>query len=452
MAMTTRLLLAFALVVLTCTTTGCNVWRARQAARAARVAEQQARNEARRATEEASQARKEQKQDARALGGTAPMNIAPLVEGNNRFALELYDHLRSGKGNLFFSPSSISTALGMAYAGASGRTEAEMAKTLHFEMPRDQLQDAIAALQSSWKTSDKKKGFRLNAANRLWGQDGYDFLPAFLDLTRTKFGAELARLDFARKPDEARQTINQWVAAQTEDKIKDLIPSPQLLADARLVLTNAVYFKGDWSAPFDKKRTKDEDFHVSGTDKVKAPLMHRQDRFRYASRDGMQVLDLSYGDGSLSMVVLLPQKVDGLAELEGKLSVANLQQWVSDLQSQQVIVYLPRFKTTSQFEMNDTLKSMGMVSAFDPSTADFSGMTGKKDLFLSAVIHKAFVDVNEEGTEAAAATGVVAAPTAAPEVEPKKPPVFRADHPFVFLIRDNRNSSILFLGRVTDPT
>jgi serpin B len=382
-------------------------------------------------------------------GEAPPMNLGPLVEGSNRFALELYARLQSEKGNQFFSPSSISTALGMTYAGASGGTAAEMAKTLHFELPPDQLHEAMHALLASWKPSNKKQGFRLHVANRLWGQEGDAFHPAFLDLTRTKYGAELARLDFQRKTEAARQTINQWVEAQTEDRIQDLIPSAGVLADARLVLTNAIYFKGAWSRAFDKKMTRDGDFHLSATEKVKAPLMYQQARFRHAATDGLQVLELPYGDDSLSMLVLLPQRVDGLTELEGKLNLDRLKKWTAALQSEQVIVYLPQFKSTSQFELSSTLRSMGMVSAFDRATADFTGMTGQRDLYISAVIHKAFVDVNEEGTEAAAATGVIMPPRAA--VEPRKPPVFRADHPFVFLIRDNRNGSILFLGRVVDP-
>jgi serpin B len=379
-------------------------------------------------------------------------DVSAVVRSGNQFALDLYQRLRSGEGNLFFSPSSISTALAMAYGGAAGSTEAEMARTLHFQMPREQVHAAMRALQSFWKADEKKQGFRLNLANRLWGQDGYKFLPEFLQLTLTNYGAELSRLDFAKEAEQARQTINQWVEEQTQNKIKNLIPTADVVRDARLVLTNAVYFKGDWSDPFNKKLTKDEEFHVSANRTIKAPLMHKQRRFRYSARDGLQVLELPYGDRSLSTIVLLPDKVDGLADLEGRLTIDQMRKWTDTLRSRDVIVYLPRFKTTSQFEMSKTLKSMGMLSAFDASSADFSGMTGGKDLFISAVIHKAFVDVNEEGTEAAAATGIIMLPTAAPIRDPEMPPVFRADHPFVFLIRDNRTGAILFLGRIADPT
>jgi serpin B len=379
------------------------------------------------------------------------MDVSGIVEGGNQFAFDLYQQLRSEEGNLFFSPSSISTALAMTYAGAAGETEAEMANTLHFQMPKDQLHDGMQAMQAYWTTPDEKRGIRLNLANRLWGQESYEFLPEFLAVTREKYGAELARLNFAQTED-ARQAINGWVEDQTEDKITELLPVGVLSADTKLVLTNAVYFHDIWSDPFKKDRTKEEDFHLTAADKLKVPMMHRWDEFRYGAVDDLQILELPYGDGTLSMVVLLPKENDGLANLEAKLRFQNLQQWMNSVKHEdEVKVYLPKFKTTSQFQMADTLKAMGMELAFDANAADFSGMTGGRDLFISAVIHKAFVDVNEEGTEAAAATGIVMEPTAAPFEEPKEPPVFRADHPFVFMIRDNRNGAILFLGRITNP-
>ena len=379
------------------------------------------------------------------------MDVPGIVEGGNQFAFDLYQQLRSEDGNLFFSPSSISTALAVGYAGAAGETEAEMARALHFQMPKDQLHDGMQALQAFWTTPDKKKGIRLNLANRLWGHEGYEFLPEFLNVTRDKYAAELARLKFSQT-EVARQTINGWVQDQTEDKITEFLPVGVLSADTKLILTNAVHFHGIWSDPFKKDRTKDEDFHLTATDKIKVPLMHRWDEFRYGAVDDIQFLELPYGDGSLSMIVLLPKEIDGLAALEAKLTFQNLQRWLESVKHEdEVKVYLPRFKTTSHFQMADTLKAMGMELAFDANAADFSGMTSGRDLFISAVIHKAFVDVNEEGTEAAAATGIVMEPTAAPIQEPKEPPVFRADHPFVFMIRDNRNGAIMFLGRITNP-
>jgi serpin B len=376
--------------------------------------------------------------------------VVAVVEAGNRFAFDLYTGLRGRSGNLFFSPASVSVALAMAYAGAAENTETDMAKVLHFQMRKAQLNQEMRALLASWKSSDKKRGFRLDVANRLWGQDGFKFLADFLEVTRVDYGAELARLDF-HHPDAARQTINKWIEDNTQDKIKNLIPTADAVKGAILVLTNAVYFKGDWKDQFNKNLTKDEDFHVSSTENVKVPLMHQKHKFRYAAADDLRLLDLPYGDGTLSMVVLLPDKVDRLPELEAKLSAASLQKWMNGAHAQDVIVFLPKFKTSAEFQLAATLQAMGMASAFDPKTADFSGMTGRKELYFSAVIHKAFVDVNEEGTEAAAATGVIMMRSSA-IARPKAPPVFRADHPFVFLIRDNRNGAILFLGRVLDPT
>ena len=379
------------------------------------------------------------------------VDVSGIVEGGNHFAFDLYRELRSHKGNLFFSPGSISTALAMTYAGAAGKTEAEMAQTLHFQMPKEQLHDGMQVLQTHWMTPDKQNGVRLNLANRLWGNEGYEFLPKFMAVTREKYAAELTRLDFGQT-EVARQTINDWVENQTEDKIAELLPPGVLSADTKLVLTNAVYFHGIWADPFKKDRTKEDTFHLTATDSITVPMMNRSDEFRYGAVDDLQILDLPYGDGSLSMVVLLPKQIDGLPDLESLLTVQNLQRWMASIKHEdEVKVYLPKFRMTSQFRMADVLKTLGMESAFDASAADFSGMTGGRDLFISEVIHKAFVDVNEEGTEAAAATGIVMEPTSAPFEEPKQPPVFRADHPFVFMIRDNRNGAIMFLGRITTP-
>ncbi len=375
--------------------------------------------------------------------------VAAVVEADNQFAFDLYQRLRSDEGNLFFSPASISMALAMTYDGAAGNTAAEMAKVLHFGMPKAQLNEEMRALRASWNTKEKKQGFRLDVANRLWGQKGYHFLPEFLQVTRTNYGAEMGQVDFRSDLEQARQTINRWAEDHTGQKITNLIPSADALKDARLVLTNAVYFKGGWREPFDKTRTKDEDFYVSADRKIKAAMMNTQDDFRYAHVDGLQLLELPYGDRSVAMIFLLPEKVGKLSQIEETLSAANLQTWIQRLALHEVIIYLPKFKTTSQFQLSDTLKSMGMVSTFDAPTADFSGITGDRALFISAVIHKAFVDVNEEGTEAAAASTGNAVGSAG---EPTEPPVFRADHPFIFLIRDNRTGAILFLGRIVNPT
>ncbi len=372
-----------------------------------------------------------------------------VIDANNQFALDLYTRLRADQpGNLFFAPCSISTALAMTYGGARGDTEAQMAKVLHFTLPQEVIHSTFASLHQALNSSGGKRGYRLHEANRLWGQQGVGFLPGFLSLTRARYGAELGQVDFTGQREQARQTINSWIAKQTEDKIHDLIPEGSLDETTRLVLANAVYFKGDWTEPFDVKVTRDAPFHCTAQQEIQVPLMFRKSVYRCAAREGLKILELTYGKGDLSMLVLLPDAIEGLADLEAKLTADNLNRWLMEMQKHEVEVYFPRFKLDSRFDLGDILKSMGMTLAFTPTQADFSGMDGKRDLFISAVIHKAFVDINEEGTEAAAATGVEAKKEAPPIGFPV---IFRIDHPFVFLIRDNAVGSILFLGRVVNP-
>ena len=374
-----------------------------------------------------------------------------LAQSNNQFALDLYGQLGAKEsGNLFFSPYSISTALAMTYAGAEGQTEKQMAEVLGFSLPEERLHSAFGSLRALSQPGDAKAGFQLRVANRLWGQQGYAILPAFQQTAARNYGAELAPVDFAGQTEAARQTINSWVEKETEQKIQNLIAPGMLGPGTRLVLTNAIYFKGAWTDEFKKGVTKEAPFHLAAGEKTKAMLMRQTDDFKYAAVDDLQILELPYGQQrQLSMVVLLPQKVDGLAQLEKQLSSKNLEAWLAGLRTREVQVYLPRFKMTSQFKLNEALESLGMTSAFSPSQADFSGISTQEELYISAAIHKAFVDVNEQGTEAAAATGVILAPTSAPA--PQEPVVFRADHPFIFLIRDNRSGGILFLGRLMNP-
>jgi len=386
---------------------------------------------------------------------TAPVeDAAKVAEGCNRFAFDLYARLKGAEGNLFLSPYSISTALTMTYAGARGETADQMAKVLCLPASGEDVHGAYGALQNDLNAAGAKGAFDLVVANRLWGQKGYGFLPDYLALVEKKYGAGLEQVDFAGATEAARQTINVWIEKQTRDKIKDLLKPGVLDAMTRLVLTNAIYFKGKWAEEFDKKLTRDEDFFLTPEKKVAAPLMHQKAKFGYFEGDGLQALELPYQGDRLTMVVLLPKRnvppgaKDGLAALETALSAEKLAEWIGQLRRREVQVALPRFKTTAEFSLAETLVAMGMADAFNPNAADFSGMTGTKDLFISAVVHKAFVDVNEEGTEAAAATGVVVGVTSMPE----PPPVFRADHPFLFLIRDTKTGAILFLGRILDPT
>jgi serpin B len=374
---------------------------------------------------------------------------AAVTAGNNAFAIDLYAKLRAGDGNLFFSPESISTAFAMAYAGARGTTASEMAATLHFTLPPEKLHPAMGALLAGFNA--EHQGYQLRVADALWAEQDAKFLEDFLQLTATDYGAGFNRVDFKGAPEQVRASINQWVAQKTEDKIKDLLPHGSVTPTTRLVLTNAIYFKGDWQTQFDKASTKDEDFHLAAGATVKAPLMHQTLRLNYFNGGSFQAAEIPYKSGELSMIVLLPNDATGLPSLEQSLAVANVQQWLSQLRGgTKIILTLPKFKMTQQFELGRALSAMGMAQAFQKGAADFSGMTGKRDFWISAAVHKAFIDVNEEGTEAAAATGIVMR-SMAMQREPQ-PIVFRADHPFVFLIRDNRSGGILFMGRVEDPT
>ncbi len=385
-----------------------------------------------------------------------------VAQGNNAFALGLYRQLRSNEGNLFFSPYSISTALAMTYAGAKGRTQEQMAQTLCYPtssqaleklgltgepLTQEQFAQTFGRIIKGLNSRGGKDKYELRVANALWGQKDYEFLRSFTQLVENQYGGKLQELDFVRAVEKARRTINSWVEKQTNDKIKDLIGPGVLDASTRLVLTNAIYFKGDWISQFKKDRTQNEPFTLLGGSTVQTPMMNQKAQFGYMETDTLQVLEMPYAGEELAMMVLLPKKVDGIGDLEKTLTAENLAQWLEAASSREVVVTMPKFKMTSKFSMADVLRTMGMTDAFT-ARADFSGMTGRRDLFISAVIHQAYVDVNEEGTEAAAATGVVMKLTAA---LPEQTPVFRADHPFLFLIRDKAPGSILFLGRVMNP-
>ncbi len=376
----------------------------------------------------------------------ASADQAALASSNNAFALDLYGRIKGQGGNLFFSPYSISSALAMTYAGARGNTATQMAKALHFDLEGAKLHEAFGKLTADLNAAGKKSDFALTVANALWVQEGFELLKDYLDLTKAAYGAGPHPVDFAQAVEAARQTINRWVEEQTRDKIKDLIPKGMLGAMARLVLTNAIYFKGRWASEFPSDYTSNSPFTLASGEKVNAPTMHQMGQFPLFQGDGFAAVALPYKSNALSMVILLPAKHDGLPAFEKALSAEALAKWIAGMQPQLVAVALPKFKATTTILLADTLQTMGMADAFALPPADFSGMSGKKDLFISQVIHKAFVDVNETGTEAAAATAVIMQGGA-----PPKAIDFIADHPFLFLIRDNRSGSILFLGRLANP-
>ena len=383
-----------------------------------------------------------------AQGPTTPWTKYP--ESNNAFAFDMYRYLSKEKGNLFFSPYSISSALAMTYAGARDNTEKQMAEVLRFPSDQALVHPELASLATQLNDIQNKGDVELHIANALWAQQGYEFVTDYLDLTKKYYSAALNYVDFEKAVEAARKKINKWVEDKTNDKIKNLIKPGGLNDLTRLVLTNAIYFKGNWLSPFEEQSTQDDSFWLSTKKSIKVPMMLQIGEFKYTENGTLKVLEMPYRGGELSMIVLLPKEVAGMARLEKELSSENLSAWISSLHQHYVAVHMPKFKMTKELELSGTLSSMGMPDAFS-SNADFSGMDGKKWLFISAVIHKAFVDVNEKGTEAAAATAVVM--ECIMEVGPSEPPkVFRADHPFIFVIRHNESGAILFFGRVIDPT
>lgn len=377
-------------------------------------------------------------------------DLEKLVEGNSEFALSLYQALREQGENLFYSPYSISLALAMTYAGARGETEAQMAQAMEFLLSQDQLHPAFNALDQELAklgenvSEEEGDPFRLNIANSIWGQQDFEFLSEFLDILALNYGAGLRLVDFVKATEEARQAINQWVEDQTEEKIKDLIPQGVLDDMTRLVLANAIYFNAAWMNPFDETNTQDGSFYLQDGSDVTTAFMAQEENFRYAKGDGYQAVELPYVGGNTSMVIFLPDD-DQLVSFEKELDSKKVEQILADLEMQNVRLKMPKFEYESSFGLKQILSSMGMRNAFE--AADFSGINGKKDLFISEVLHKAYVAVDEEGTEAAAATAVIISLTAMPEA----PVEMTVDHPFIFMIRDNLSGTILFMGRVMNP-
>jgi len=380
-------------------------------------------------------------------------DLATVVDGNSAFGFDLYQALREEDGNLFFSPYSISLALAMTYAGARGETAQQMADTLHFILSQDRLHPTFNSLdiELSQRGEGAKgkdgEGFRLNIVNAIWGQEGYKFLSEFLDVLADNYGAGLRPLDFANAPEESRITINNWVSDQTEGRIEDLIPQGLIDVLTRLVLTNAIYFNAAWQHPFNEDMTEDGPFYLLDGGEVTVPMMRQAESFGYAEGDGYQAIELPYGGRELSMVVLLP-KAGQFEAFEDSLDAQRVDAIVKDLEPRRVALTMPKFEFESDFSLGETLAAMGMPDAFLWEVADFSGMTGNRDLFIGDVVHKAFVSVDEAGTEAAAATAVVM-PTAMP---PQERVEVTIDRPFVFLIHDIETGAILFVGRMVAPS
>jgi len=368
-----------------------------------------------------------------------------LVAGNTRFAVDLYKQLDDSEGNIFISPYSITAALAMTYAGAREGTAREMAEVLHFMPGQETLHPAMAGLGAHLSRIGKNGEVQLSIANSLWPQRGYPFREEFLAFVKKHYGSPITPVDFAGETEKTRLLINAWVEEQTQDKIQELIRKGQLDPSNLLALVNAVYFKGDWASRFDPGRTGDAEFTLPDGETKLVPMMSQQGTFGYREFDHLQVLELPYEGERLSMIILLPQDRHGLGELEEELETRSLDAWLTSIPEEAVHVCLPRFTITwGTTDLAPHLSRMGMRDAFIPGSADFSGMDGTRRLFIGLVLHKTFIDVNEKGTEAAAATAVLMK-------KGPQPHIFRADHPFIFLIRENETGSILFLGRLADP-
>jgi len=367
-----------------------------------------------------------------------------VIKGNNEFAFDLYRQLsKTEEGNLVFSPFSISTALAMTYAGARGETAEQMEKTLHYPLGQEHFHPAMGGVirrLEGYGTPD----LQLDVANALWGLKN-SCLPVFLSLTRQHYGASFKEADF-QEPENARRIINAWVEQQTREKIKELLRKGDVSQATRLVLTNAIYFKGLWELPFKKAETKEEAFDVSPSHSVNVQMMNQleEKEYKYYANEEFQYLELPYKGHDLSMVILLPAKKGKLAELEGALTAAKLDENLSRLHKAMGTVALPRFRGKTHVELKKELIELGMPLPFSED-ADFSGIDGDHDLHIQAVIHEAFIDVSEEGTEAAAATAVVMDILAPPTF------AFRANHPFLYLIMNRHSKELLFFGRVSNP-
>lgn len=388
-------------------------------------------------------------------GTRAPDTISDnqtVTEANNQFAIELYTQLaESEDGNIFFSPYSISTALAITYEGARGNTAQEIRSVFHFPENTTLMRQGFAGIIAA--INNRSSAYTLRTTNALWAENTFPFLPEYISTAEQVYGAKTTNLDFVTSPEESRLIINRWVEEQTGDKIKDLLPTGSIDPLTRLVITNAIYFKGTWVKQFDENKTTEEDFRTGKGAMVRVDMMQRTDEdavYGYLETDTLQVLEMPYesdGGQQLSMLVLLPKGEDP-GTIERSLDARKLSDLRLNLTSRRVHVYFPKFTLETKYTLKPTLSAMGMPTAFTPVAADFSGMRGSKtDLYIDNIFHQAFVNVNEEGTEAAAATGVVVGVISAPPPLP----TFRADHPFIFVILDDETGTILFMGRVMNP-
>ncbi len=377
-------------------------------------------------------------------------DMAVVVEGNNRFALNLYDAASAEEGNLFFSPFSINAALSMTYAGAEGETEAQMADVLGIEIDEEAWHENLAALADDL-SGEHYRGYTLHTANQVWGQQGVPFREDYLDVLETLYSAPLEEEDFASDPSGATGRINDWVSDQTQGHVDELFESGDLDPLTRLVLANAIYFDADWENRFEVGGTTDRDFTLPSGEVVQVPTMTQEADLAIASVDGVRLLEMPYRDEEISMVVLLPDDPAGLEDFEADLTADNLHTWIGSLSESSVQVEFPSFELETEIPLTELLVELGMTDAFDDALSDFTGMVAREDMeanyYIQTTRHKAYVLVDERGTTAAAATGV-AVGTRSVDAGPIP---FVVDRPFLFLIRDMLTDTILFMGRIEDP-
>ena len=385
-------------------------------------------------------------------------DVAELVSGNSDFAFDLHRAVAGRDANLFYSPYSVSLALALAYAGAGGETEWQMADTLRFPLPQENLHPAFNALDLALtaRSDDADAEFRLNVANSLWGQRGHPFLPTFRDTLAANYGEAVREVDFRSGPEHARNQINRWASEATGERIKNLVPPNGISSGTRLILANAIYFDAAWRLPFEEDATASRTFFLLDGNEANVPMMRQVASFDYVRGDGYQAVELRYQGGAMVMTILLPD-AGRFNEFENSLDGARWQRILEGLESTSIRLTMPKFEVVSSFSMVSTLKTLGMSAAFDEAAADFSGMDGRscpsgdaRCLVISDVLHRAFVSVDESGTEATAATALMSAVTDSVGVEPE-PKAVDINRPFIFLVRDRNTGAILFLGRILKP-
>jgi len=380
----------------------------------------------------------------------AQEGIQKIADSTNAFAFDIYRQIAAKeKSNIFISPFSISTALAMTYAGSDDITMKEMARVMHFDSNSDSFHHNFGLFLSQLEKNAKDK-ITWHLANKLWGEKNYTFEQEFLDLLAKSYLSPLQKLDFIAQPEECRKLINAWVEKNTEGKIKNLIPEGAITNDTRLVLTNAIYFKADWRYPFKKENTKSDKFTKADKKELTVPFMNYLGSFHHSATNKYQAIRLPYKGDKHSMIIILPNDTKDLPVIEKEINSKAFEPLFNEYLVE-VMLSLPKFKATLGLSLSDYLKAMGMKEAFS-GAANFSKMTPTKDLFISEVFHKAFIEVDEKGTEAAAATAVVMRLTSSAPVPKPKPIIFNANHPFLFYIIDDQTRSVIFMGRMMDPS